>query len=296
MIEIAIDRLLWASIGGLLFVVAVLAACRFIPFHPAVKVWACRAAVVKLLVGLVWGIAWQVPAHPTGEVPYLHGYLAAIWSLGFLVVAIGAVAGYRRSCSLHAASRPCDRLHLNRCAVREIDAIEEPFVIGVLRPTLVLPAKREIEPAVLAHELAHIAHRDLAWNLLAWIAYAVFWFVPGIGRLLRELELWQEARADFEARLATSIGAEAQATVLLEALRVRGRESWAVANFTGDAALVARRLSAMFERGYSAPLAVCAALILLPLAVPIRGSVHSASGAREMVSPLASPSVIPLAR
>ena len=59
-----------------------------------------------------------------------------------------------------------------------------PFVAGVLRPVVVLPAalieehRRENLPAILAHELAHIRSRDLLWMALCRWLSVLLWFHP----------------------------------------------------------------------------------------------------------------------
>ncbi|MEN6625638.1 MAG: M56 family metallopeptidase [Candidatus Sumerlaeia bacterium] len=68
--------------------------------------------------------------------------------------------------------------------VRLTKDLLSPFVAGIARPVVVVPAllteadRRDDLPAILAHELAHIRSRDLAWMALArWISI-LLWFHP----------------------------------------------------------------------------------------------------------------------
>jgi protocatechuate 3,4-dioxygenase beta subunit/Zn-dependent protease with chaperone function len=77
-----------------------------------------------------------------------------------------------------------------------------PFVTGVHRPAVVLPADAEFDPAtlraVLAHELAHVARRDLAWGLFARVVCAIAWPQPLAWALLRKMEDASEEVCDEE--------------------------------------------------------------------------------------------------
>ena len=65
-----------------------------------------------------------------------------------------------------------------------LDGIGQPFVWGLLRGSIYLPAdfvkvnSAEHRRGVLGHELSHILRFDAAVNILQIIAQAVFWFHP----------------------------------------------------------------------------------------------------------------------
>lgn len=75
-----------------------------------------------------------------------------------------------------------------------------PFVVGILRPAIVLPrmllSDRELLKQVVTHEQAHIHRRD-TWGLL-WqqIVSAVFWWQPLLKLINRELSAARESIAD----------------------------------------------------------------------------------------------------
>jgi beta-lactamase regulating signal transducer with metallopeptidase domain len=63
------------------------------------------------------------------------------------------------------------------------ESLVSPAVIGLLRPTVLVPSSVVEQPAkqletLIAHELIHIRRGDLWWALLQTIAGAVFWFHP----------------------------------------------------------------------------------------------------------------------
>jgi bla regulator protein blaR1 len=103
----------------------------------------------------------------------------------------------------------------------------EPGVVGILRPTILLPegiAKRLTPPqleAVLAQELFHLRRRDNLFAAIHMIAETTFWFHPLIwwigARLVEERE-----RACDEEVLA--LGSEPR--VYAETAGVRFRSNW----------------------------------------------------------------------
>ena len=65
----------------------------------------------------------------------------------------------------------------------ESPATGSPICIGWLRPSIALPKGWRRWPAgqleaVLTHELAHVARRDVLWQMLARLSCAVYWFHP----------------------------------------------------------------------------------------------------------------------
>ncbi len=75
------------------------------------------------------------------------------------------------------------------------DAIATPFILGVLRPRIYLPAGLDAaqKSAVLAHENAHLRRRDHWWKLLGWLLLSIHWFNPlvwlGYVLFCRDVEL-----------------------------------------------------------------------------------------------------------
>ena len=80
--------------------------------------------------------------------------------------------------------------------------VESPLLIGLWRPTIVLPAdvEQKFDEAelrlMIAHELAHLARHDLAWNWLPTVAAWLFFFHPLVWLMVRRWCEAQEAACD----------------------------------------------------------------------------------------------------
>jgi beta-lactamase regulating signal transducer with metallopeptidase domain len=76
-----------------------------------------------------------------------------------------------------------------------------PMTFGTRTPTIVVPAVADTwdddrRRAVLLHELAHVARRDCATQMLAAVACAVYWFHPGAWWIARRLRDEREIACD----------------------------------------------------------------------------------------------------
>ena len=93
-----------------------------------------------------------------------------------------------------------------------------PFLAGLRRPTLYLPANDELRgdalTAALAHEATHVLRRDLLWNLTARLACAFLWCQPLVWLLWRDMERTAEDACD-EAALQRGIAPRQYADLLL---------------------------------------------------------------------------------
>lgn len=124
------------------------------------------------------------PPRPQSQWP---GIFAAIWLAGAAIalLRVAAVTSRWRDVARRAVPIFDDellRLFGARYELAQSADCAEPTVIGIVKPTIVLPAgydlSRDELRAVFAHELAHVARRD---NLIALIVHAIcalFWFDP----------------------------------------------------------------------------------------------------------------------
>ena len=132
-----------------------------------------------------------------------------------------------------------------------------PQLVGWLRPRLLLPeALAATGPAArdggrgrgsdlelaLAHELAHLRRRDLAWGVVPWAARLAFFFHPLAPLALREYLLAREAACDAEVLQTLDASPRAYGRLLLTWGVARPGES-AVAATLGHPRQLKRRLT-----------------------------------------------------
>ncbi|MFH1921396.1 MAG: M56 family metallopeptidase, partial [Planctomycetota bacterium] len=104
--------------------------------------------------------------------------------------------------------------------VLEAAGLSAPVAFGSLRPTLALPRTfadefdRRQQEAMIAHELAHLAARDPAWQLVADATCAALWWHPACWWSRRRLRAASEAAAD-EASLVIPEGPDVLASCLV---------------------------------------------------------------------------------
>jgi beta-lactamase regulating signal transducer with metallopeptidase domain len=171
------------------------------------------------------GIAPEI-ASPTASIAWLA--LAAVWLAGAIVVLARAVAGHRRTRRAIEASRPAPPLarellaDLGARRVRLLvgPAITGPFVVGLFRPTIVVPpallADRALLRAALLHELAHVRRLDAVGRALQLVARALFWWCPVVHLVNRRLDRARESACDAHALEAGQISRPAYARLLLQ--------------------------------------------------------------------------------
>ena len=160
---------------------------------------------------------------------------AVIWSVGGLVwggyVLVGQVLlwVFRARCPvvrdagvLSRVGRLARRLRLSSpVRVVESPGLTTPVAFGTWQPTIVLPPgfTREFEPdeqeAMLAHELAHLATGDPAWQQVVNLLCGLLWWQPVVWVLRSRLRAASEAAAD-EASLLIPEGPRHLAACLVE--------------------------------------------------------------------------------
>ena len=107
--------------------------------------------------------------------------LAVLWVLGALGSLGYRLTGYFRfSRYIRRTGEPMELDGVpKRLRVRKTSAAVSPMVMGMIRPTLILPETALTEsrlPYVLRHELVH--YRDIFWRWLAVLATSIHWFNP----------------------------------------------------------------------------------------------------------------------
>lgn len=108
--------------------------------------------------------------------------------------------------------------------VYETEGISTPFVFGVIRPRIYLPAHLPSEERryVLAHERAHIARKDYLVKLAGWGAVCLHWFNPFVWLAFRLMESDMEMSCD--ETVLRHFGADAKQDYSLALLQLSSEE------------------------------------------------------------------------
>lgn len=119
----------------------------------------------------------------------------AVWLLGMAaMIAYGLISYLRLRKKLSVSLRQDGCIYI-------CDEISSPFVLGLFRPRIYLPSdlSQAAKPYVLAHEQAHLRHRDAWWKLLGFLLLSVYWFHPLVwaayALFCRDLEMACDERA-----------------------------------------------------------------------------------------------------
>lgn len=109
--------------------------------------------------------------------------LAVIWVLGALGSLGYRLTGYFRfSRHIRRTGKPMELAGVpKRLRVCKTSAAVSPMVMGIFRPTLILPETALTEsrlPYVLRHELVHYRRGDIFWRWVAVLATSIHWFNP----------------------------------------------------------------------------------------------------------------------
>ncbi|HVF60115.1 MAG TPA: M56 family metallopeptidase [Thermoanaerobaculia bacterium] len=189
-----------------------------------------------------------------------------LWAAGTFLLLARTAAGRWRLCRLRAGARPApawiaaEAAELARAAGcrRPVALLVDPRIatpaaFGVLRPALALPPACAAWPAatrrlVLLHELAHLARRDPATQLLAELACAVHWFDPLAWHAARRLAEERERACD-DRVLAAGAAPAAYAGAIVELARELGRGPAAAGALGMGFDQLATRLRALLDPG-----------------------------------------------
>jgi len=223
--------------------------------------------------------------------PTIQTCLLAAWLLGILVSLSRLAAAWRRTRVIYDASAPlaeealrADAAALSQCLslhrvppLRVADDLASPLLLGLARPAILLPAfvisgsPRPEVRLMLAHELAHLARRDLLWNGLPLLAQRLFFFHPLVWLAGHEWSLAQEIACDALAVEVTETPPSAYGRMIL-GIATR-RHASAASLFptlavAGSRHTLRRRLFAMQHIGTaSRPRLILAAALTLALTI-----------------------------
>ena len=159
--------------------------------------------------------------------------IAAAWLVGASVVIGRALVAHVRvlGAARRARSAPAAAQAMLAAATRRPphlvigDPSTGPYVVGVVRPIIVIPPALLDEPvllrAALLHELAHVRRRDALGRIVQVAASAMFFFWPVVRLISRRLDLAREAACDAWALDASAVSRPAYARLLLRMAELR---------------------------------------------------------------------------
>jgi beta-lactamase regulating signal transducer with metallopeptidase domain len=256
LIDKAIDRRTWPGLQTALWAVVL---CRLM--FPPSGLWLPEATAS--LPGFPAGALAKASAlEADGRVVALMG----VWAAGAGLLALIAVARHGRT-KRHALRSPVRPLppDVTDLTIRSAQAIQlrsappvfmrddvrGPFVVGILRPVVIVPSslvgKRiELEHALL-HEFAHVRRRDPLINAACFALHLLYWFHPLVWIARCRLATLREVACDARAAAASGGTREYRTTLLRLARGLVTEPSQPVLGLFGGAGQLITRL-AILER------------------------------------------------
>lgn len=258
------------------------------------------------------------PAVPASSAKSPLAWPWIVWILGCAAFAIAAGAALAKARQSARATLPIDDMEVEITAweaaamtglasaphVRKLDHDGSPFVIGLLKPLVAVPASllKELRALrfALLHEFTHVRRGDLRWSFAMTMMRALFWFHPLAWIAEREHRVQSEIACDeFVVRSSDSRRDYALTLVRLAVLGTPLSGGSAGLGAVGSRRTLLRRLSAMskpFNRKftYRAALAVAlpAAVLLVPIHLAAREpqQLPASDPSVPLVVPVISPS------
>jgi len=187
----------------------------------------------------------------------------------------------------------------------QIDGIGQPFVWGLLRGSIYLPAnflnikKPEHQKSVLGHELSHVIRFDAAVNLLQVIAQAIFWFHPFVWLANRKIRAEREKCCDEMAVARLNASPKDYSSAIVEILVARNESTRPVPSLAvaGPVKNIEERIKTMMKPGkkfykrpslISATIVILIALLTVPTALVLTARAETKDVAEPEVKPAKS--------
>ena len=130
-----------------------------------------------------------------GDLDVFFRICTAVWLLGMAaMISYGLISYLRLRKKLSVSLRQDGCIYI-------CDEISSRFVLGLCRPRIYLPSSlsQAAKPYVLAHEQAHLRHRDAWWKFFGFLLLSVYWFHPLVWvayvLFCRDLEMACDERA-----------------------------------------------------------------------------------------------------
>lgn len=216
----------------------------------------------------------------------INRMLPVIWILGAIAFLIFKVLGYiifvvklRRE----SEEIPCPEIKRyteKNIITRTSNKIASPLMLGIVRPTLVLPgikmSKEQLE-SVLSHEMTHYTRKDILYKWFVCIVKCVHWFNPVIYYIAKQVNIECEISCDLAVVKDMSKEQEKSYidTILTLATARNSQITTMTTAMASDKKLLKRRFSMIKNKGKISKKAimfsVIIALVLLVLTAVVSG-------------------------
>jgi beta-lactamase regulating signal transducer with metallopeptidase domain len=263
---------------------------------PAVTRPALETPFVPITAAEPGGFATREPWAAAVASTDWRGPLVSMWAVIALALLIHLVVATRRMRTLVAAAEPAPAeldaeaaqlaasLGLRRTPrIRVSDAVDTPQVLGVMRPTVLLPAEtldtltpRE-RTMTLCHELVHVRRRDLTFAWAPAVMERLLFFHPAARLAAREYDVAREAACDAEVLQHLGEAPRDYGRLLLRIGVTRRPAALAVAQSSPSTRLLRRRLAMLNDHAAPARATrglwlagACVAVLAMPLSLVAR--------------------------
>ncbi len=216
-------------------------------------------------------------------------FFSSVWVLGSLIFVVRLLIDHVRLARVRRLAVSADgdsdrlcrqlaaRMHLVPPPVLRTPYVSSPCLAGIVRPTILLPEELASElPAVLVHELAHLARRDAFWNLLRHLAVALLFPQPLVWWLSRRIEAVAEDVCDDHVVHFGTDRHQYATTLLNLAERTLLPASGAVVSLVTLRSLLARRVTRILD--HSRRVSVSAGLFAVCMIAAIGASAAILAG------------------
>lgn len=279
---------------------------RWCPLAPLAKVWILRLVLLTALVAFFGlGVPIAVAAGSREGTPVnLRGLSIGIgiYAAGVLFCASELLSDLRAVARMRRHTVACPRetqrvadaiaaaMGLRRSPpVRRASAGESVVLVAGRPATIVLPGALMDEETLrlaLAHEMAHVRHRDLTWAGVAALTRCLLWFHPGVHVAVRRLGAFQETAADHAALRDTAAPKRQYAEMLIGVATARKQVPMVGATAASVREDVEERLRSLYApvpRRWALPLAVA---VVALTAVPLKPTPKAKPNAMKVFAPV----------
>lgn len=258
-------RALWRrpAIGQLLWLAVLVRS--LLPSLPLLSFWQEQIKLGLIPLSTATILPAQAPAAVASWFPSNLELILGAWCMGSLWHAARA---FRRTLHLRrrvalgrrAGAASCARvatiaaeLRLRAPTLVTLPGITSPFLIGLRRPTLVLPEAMEhgnpkALSAVLMHELVHLERRDLWTAWIELLAECLWWWNPVVRYAIAQSRRFRELACDARVMELKPEARHAYATALLDSAGAPASQSLpaGLASWVGSGSRIRERLRCLY--------------------------------------------------